>query len=749
MSGNWCRKFHQKGNRFPYPIVRWDTVRRGGESSELASTEVIAPTGSRKRPTDRTTLMLVSALWVLALAAEIGRVFLLFTGSPFSLAAADATFHPVELAGPAFSLLTASLGALIVLRSASWRFGWLMLGLGTSRAVVALAANYSVHALIAAPEADLPLAQPAAWVQDLWTIPIMLLFSLPFLFPDGRLPDSRWRAVFWPLVGAWGIFTFFFAFARRPLANAFLAFDSSVPNPYGFLPWSPDLANAAFAVLLTAATGFGIASLIHRWRLASPEARHQIKWVVYALLILLVVQAAGVFFGPIMTEWIGLELGLEKVIDVALILSIFGVPLALSAAVLKYRLYEIDLLISRTLAYGVLSAIIIGAYVSTVAGLGALLPLEGNLLLLLVTTVVIAILFNPLRIWLQRGANRLIFGERDDPYRVLSRLGQQLKSSATPEAMLYSIAEVVARALCLPYAAIQLEQNGKLATVTEYGSPSAGGLAIDLEHQNEVVGKLIVGPRSPTETFSARDQRLLEDIAHQAGAAANAVRLTEALRRSRRNMVSAREEERRRLRRDLHDGLGPTLASHTLKLDTALELIHDDPDAAAGHLQELYKQTQEIVAEIRALVHELRPPALDDLGLVGAVQAQVQHNRRGNKHLDVSIEASPSELPPLPAAVELAAYRITLEAVTNVLRHSMATQCEVCFSLEGDVPQPALQVRIYDDGVGVPERFRPGVGMRSMRERAEELGGHVEWASQEGGGTIVAAEIPLEERNPI
>jgi signal transduction histidine kinase len=231
---------------------------------------------------------------------------------------------------------------------------------------------------------------------------------------------------------------------------------------------------------------------------------------------------------------------------------------------------------------------------------------------------------------------------------------------------------------------------------------------------------------------------LLADIAGQAGAAAYAVRLTTALQRSRERLVLAREEERRRIRRDLHDELGPSLASQTLKLDAALESLETDPAAAASLLQSLKTQNQELIADIRRLVYALRPPSLDELGLSAALQIHAGAMAQ-NGSLAIAIMTIPDPLPALPAAVEVAAYRMALEAITNVTRYARAQRCAVRLEMMPD----RLTITISDDGIGLPSELHPGVGLTSMRERAEELGGQFEIGTAAMGGVLVTAVLPL------
>jgi signal transduction histidine kinase len=238
------------------------------------------------------------------------------------------------------------------------------------------------------------------------------------------------------------------------------------------------------------------------------------------------------------------------------------------------------------------------------------------------------------------------------------------------------------------------------------------------------------------------DRHLLENIAHQAGMAVHAVSLTTDLQRSRQRMVTTREEERRRLRRDLHDGLGPNLASQGLKLAAVKQLLEHDPMSAIPLLEQVMVQNQSTVEEVRHLVYGLRPPALDELGLVAAIRDYVA-GMDGKSTLRIEITAPPDGLPLLSAAVEVAAYRIILEALTNVIRHAEARSCMIRFSLDQTESDHFLQIEIQDDGIGLPDQRRAGVGTRSMRERAEELGGTFVIESIKGNGTLVCVKVPF------
>jgi signal transduction histidine kinase len=405
-------------------------------------------------------------------------------------------------------------------------------------------------------------------------------------------------------------------------------------------------------------------------------------------------------------------------------------------------LWDIDVIINRTLVYAALTACVIGLYLVIVGYLGLVFRTEQNQLLSLVATAFVALLFQPLRLWLQRLVNRLLYGQRDEPYAVLARLGQRLEGTLVPEAALKSIVQTMCEALKLPYAAILLEDHGQLRVAAAAGRQVAHVERWPLTYQQESVGELLIAPRAPGEQLNSSDRRLLQDLSRQAGTAVHAVRLTADLRQARERLVTAREEERRRLRRDLHDGLGPQLASQALTIDAARSLMHRDPQAADRLLVDLKQQSQAAVADVRHLVDGLRPAALDDLGLIGSLRVATSTLAHGG--LDVEI-VTPRPLPQLTAAVEVATFRIVQEAVTNVVRHANATHAWVCIQ-HAEGTRAELNIEVRDDGHG----FEPstsagagaGVGLTSMRERADELGGRVEFDSGPGG-TTVRAWLPL------
>ena len=591
-------------------------------------------------------------------------------------------------------------------------------------------------------EGPIALAEqyPVAW------LPVHVLamvgtisFGMFFLvFPDGRFVPrwTRWVLALWAAHEA-----------------AYYLFPGSILN----------LDNVSslldFAVISTFLC-VGVGSQLYRyWRVSHPVQRQQTKWVVFGMV------AAG--FGAIGFAFpFSISPTLAQfaspyafVIEAGIAGFMLLIPLSIGVAILWHRLWDIDFIINRTLVYGTLYFSLIALYVLIVGTLGQLFHERGSLPISVLATGIVAIAFAPLRDRLQRGVNRLLYGERDDPYSVLSRLGQRLEAAIEPGAVLPTIVETVAGALKLPYVAIEMKGEDGFRLAASHGSPTGVQTALPLIHGGETMGRLILAPRAQGEGFSPGDRRLLEDLARNAEVAVQAVRLTADLRRSRERLLTTREEERRRLRRDLHDGLGPTLGGLTLGLDASLKLLKSDPRQAEIVMEQLKAQAKEAVSDVRRLVYGLRPPALDDLGLIGAIREHAAKHDRVADEPDAYESASmvgregglvfsihaPAAMPPLSAAVEVACYRIIQEALNNVIRHARASFCSIRLS----IGEGGIQLAVEDDGLGMPEDRQAGVGMSSMVERAEELGGRLTVAPLPWGGTRVAARLPLFEREGV
>jgi signal transduction histidine kinase len=635
-------------------------------------------------------------------------------------------------------LAFATLGALIVSRAKERRIGWLYCAIGLTVLVDSFSGNYAVVALILTPNA-LPTGLVFGWIQTWsWVVGVgLLVIFLPLLYPTGRLLSRRWRPVALCAIGLIGGGTVIAAIAPGPLGNKLSDVGATIANPLGVAALAPAdvVIDPIFTLVLLLLVLVAAASLLLRLRRAHGEERQQLKWFTYATALVVVVFVSDNLVYSFFPHE-GLEVALDATLTLLTPVALAFLPLATGLAILRYRLYDIDLIINRTLVYGALTALVIGLYALIVGGASVLFQARANFLTSLVATGMIAALFQPLRGWLQRGVNRLTFGQRDEPYVVVAQLGRRLESIPAPEAMLPAIIETVAQALKLPYAAIALKRGDELHTEAVYGAPVEAALTLPLVYQAETIGQLTLGPRQRGETFTPADRRLLEDLARQIGVAAHAVQLTADLQRSRERLVTAREEERRRLRRDLHDGLGSTLTSLMLKLDAADTLLDRDLPTARSLLTETRGQMQASITDIRRLVYDLRPPTLDEWGLVDALREQVAHYALD--HVLVAIEA-PESFPPLSAAVEVAAYRIALEALANVVKHAHAMNCAIRLSLV----ENHLVLEVEDNGMGRLVDAHAGVGMTAMRERAAELGGSCVIEDATPHGTRVRASIPL------
>lgn len=418
-------------------------------------------------------------------------------------------------------------------------------------------------------------------------------------------------------------------------------------------------------------------------------------------------------------------------------------PVALGLAILRYRLFDIQIIVRRSLVFGALTAGLGGLYLLVVAvssRLGWLPSRAGPF----VASLSVALLFGPLRTQARRVISHSLFGDRDDPYEVMDRLARRLEATASADSVLTTLVETLTETLRLSYAAIRL--RGAADRATSYGVPTGSSIIVPIVHAGEQVGELEIDPGARREPFGVSDQRLLDGLARQVGVISQNLLLEMRLRQSLERLVTAREEERRRLRRDLHDGLGPSLATTAMQVDLAASLIERDPARARKILTDLGRAQRDAVAGLRRLVDGLRPPVLDRLGLIGALRdsseaftaaARVTGPTEG-KPPTVTVDAD-ADVEPLPAAVEVAAYRLTQEALTNVVRHAKARRCEIRLWREAG----ALLVQIRDDGCGLPTGYRAGVGINAIRERATELGGSASVTAGPDGGTVVFARLPV------
>jgi signal transduction histidine kinase len=537
------------------------------------------------------------------------------------------------------------------------------------------------------------------------------------VFPDGRFRPSglRWVAV---AFGAWQL-----------MAAA-----------VGQLGTTLDVLGG---VVFFAGLGVPLAAQVWRYRHEpDPAQQVQVRWILYGVGVAIGISllTSLPYFAPgWFPDLVAAGSPYDRFQETASALAVLAVPICFLFAMLFANLFDVDVVITRTLVYGSLSLLVAGCYLLVVAGAGVLVGESGGRLAPLVGAAVVALLVGPLRAVLQRRVRRLVYGMRAEPYAALSGLGRRLAASVPDDDVPTELVSTIREALRAPYVALAVGVDGAFPIAAEQGRVTSETLALPVHHRGEQVGVLIVG-YDAGRPLSAPDRALLTDLASHAGSAIHSLQLTTSLRQgaedlqsAREQLVLTREEERRRLRRDLHDGLAPTLAAAGLTAATAHDLVRRDPDTAEQVLDTLERNLRAAVADIRTLVDALRPPALE-LGLMTAVRERAAEL---GQLLEVRVEA-PDLLPVLPAAVEVAAYRICQEALMNVLKHAGAHQVRLRICA-GDL----LTLEIEDDGVGIGTATANGIGLGSMRERATEVGGRCTISVPRGGGTRISVHLPI------
>jgi signal transduction histidine kinase len=606
--------------------------------------------------------------------------------------------------------------AAVLLRGADARRIQLLLGgIGLAQGLALLASEWGLL------DEQIPLRSWAVWLGSwLWAPAYAAIAAvLPLVLPDGRLPSSRWRPAMWLAAAAVLVTSVTWALTPYDAQDFPEALEGST-NPVGVegigAAWVSALGGVLVMAVLTA-----LAALASRWRRAVDVERQQLKWVLAGYVATLVLLVLAQFL-PV--ELAGFGVGL----------AMLPLPVAIAVAVLRFGLWDVDLVISRGLVYVALSACVVVLYVGSLWLVGDLLGTETGAPILAIAGLALASL--PLRSWLQRHVNRLVHGDIDEPYAVLARIGDRLSAATTPEDLtdrvLPSVVEQVARSLRAKQASIELRDGLVTSHSSTAGAEPRSTLTAPLEYAGERFGTLTVGRPS---AFDAHAERALGRLAAQAAVAAHTVLLARETQRSREAVVLAREDERRRLRRDLHDGVGPSLAALALHVETARDLAEEDPSAARQLLDRLAPRLNAAVADVRAMVNELRPPMLDELGIVGAVRELGDRLSTGTTRVSVHAE----EITGLPAAVEVAAYHIASEATANAVRHAGAHEVHVRLH----VADGYLRLEVVDDGAGFPADASRGMGSSSMRERAEELGGLLQVESG-AAGTRVTALLPQE-----
>jgi signal transduction histidine kinase len=614
------------------------------------------------------------------------------------------------LTNAVMGLSFAGCGAIVAWHRASNPIGWLLLGAGSLQSVAAAMPPVSTVLEQAGAPAALLRALTTVFVYSWpWAIGLCVPVAL-LLFPDGRPLSASWRWVVLAVAVTGPLFVLQMASAPEPV-------DAGGPVAYLTVPFYDDLRPLwvfvdirNLGVYLLALT-----ALVVRYRRGDESTRRQLLWLLLALVVVIVASV----------PW-----GLVAGTPVAVLFSIPLIPLAVTVAIVRHRLLDIRLVVSRGLAWLLLSLAVLVAYSLLVAALDRVV--SGQLGRSALATVVLVLLAAPALPRLQRLVDRAMYGDRADPALVVSRLGAQL---ATAQTGMPEVAGSIRRALRLRHVAI--ERDGEVLAAD---GPVTGRMVTEpLTYGGEVVGSLAIGLREGEQRLADADRRVLELLAAPLAVAVHATAVSAELQASRERLVGAREEERRRLRRELHDGLGPALTGIAFTADAAANLV-GDPRRASELLGTLRRDTRAALADVRRVVDDLRPPALDELGLVGALRQRADQLgwRADGAAFQVRMDVPP-DVPTLPAAVEVAAYRIATEALTNVVRHSSARTAQVRLRCG-----PRLEVSVTDDGAPSGD-WEPGVGLQAMRERANELGAEFVAGPSPAGGRV-SAWFPLASR---
>jgi signal transduction histidine kinase len=711
----------------------------------------------------RTAAWLAFGLFGLTVVAGVSGAALRISNSP--VLGNDPSQPIVILLIPVFAIV----GALIASRRPEHALGWIFCGMSLLFCLEFFGEQYADRGILTAP-GSLPAVLPVAWVQSwmLWVFWPAGIALFLILFPSGRPPSSRWWPVVWLAVVFAATMALSSALHPGPLSDpmrskGYVSYNFGFLNPTGisgserFLSIPDTLARmGSYFLIVIAATG-----LVIRLRRSTGEERQQLKWIAYV--------GSAILLDVI--TFIALDTsGQHRLADVAftvlILLILVGIPAAAGIAILKYRLYDIDIVINKTLLFGAMAAFITVVYVAIVVGLGNLVGMGGkpNLGLSILATALVAIAFEPVRERVQRIANRLVYGKRATPYEVLSQFSHHVAGVYSSEEVLPRMARVLAEGTGAVRADVWIRLGDEIATaaswppgkgpapapvdITGQMLPAVPGLSriVPVRHQGELLGALSTNKR-PGEALTPIEEKLLADLASQAGIVLQSVRLSAELqarlteisqqagdlRASRQRIVAAQDAERRRLERNIHDGAQQNLVALTVKLRLATNLAKRDPERARVSVKALEAESDQALETLRALASGIYPPLLREHGLAAAVRAEAEK-------MPVRATVRADHLDRYAPDVEAAVYFVCLEALQNVTKHARASRVEIdIHSVSGE-----LLFEVIDDGAGFDvAKDARGSGLRNMIDRIEGIGGRLQIRSAARQGTTVTGTVPV------
>jgi signal transduction histidine kinase len=670
----------------------------------------------------------------LALSAAAAVFLVLAWGTP--LLPAEFGFKGFAIA---WSVVVGTVGAVLASRRPSNPIGWIFCGMGVVSGILALASEYARWALIE-HGADPPGGLFAAWIVEWIWIPLIAgLGIVAAIFPDGRFISSGWRRVTWAAIAITLVPTVLIAII--PELTVYEGLDS----PVGVQNTGLTTVAQISVILLLPLVAVGTAAAVRRFRRSRGEERLQLKWLALSTGVLAALFATyGVLV--LVTGTASPEGGALPWLEALTILAFLSVPVSVAFGILKYRLYDIDIVINKAVVYGAIAVFITAVYLTVVIGVGSLIGYASNPLLSAIAAAVVALAFQPARRRAQHLANRLVYGNRATPYEVLSELSSRFAGTYSIDDALPRLARVTCEAVGADTATVWLRADGALRSATSWPTaeavpslpmtgadlpafpPREAGFAV--RHQGELLGAISVSMPA-SEPLGPTQQRLLADVAAQAGLVLRNVALLEDLRASRKRIVAAQDERARALERNIHDGAQQQLVALTIRLRLAQGLVRKDPRRAEDLLAELQIETQAALDDLRDLARGIYPPLLADKGLPDAIAAQA-------RKAPIPVQVDADGIGRYPQDVEAAVYFCTLEALANAAKHAGASSATVRLWQDD-----GLGFAVSDDGRGFDTgAARSGTGLLGMADRLAAVGGSLDVASAVGAGTTVTGRIP-------
>ena len=677
---------------------------------------------SEARPASRLPWIL-GALTVVTLVASI----------PFLVLGLDTPLPETAFGFRGWGLVLGSAllvaGVLIATRVPANPIGWILVASGLGTAVQEFGQQYAHYGLLDSPGA-VTGADFAAWITEWIWIPYMAAVALliPMLYPTGRLPSARWRVPLLLGLIAAGIGTVCFALAPGELDGF-----PGVPNPVELdgMPWIKTLGDTVMFVFVGGVLA-AIVSMAVRFRRSEGDERQQLKWLLLAISLL-----ASSFIIGVPYWTLGGNGGSLDVVENVLVAALGAIPVAIGVAILKYRLYDIDVVIKKTVVYAILAAFITAIYLAIVVGIGTLVGSGGNVFLSAAAAAAVAVAFQPARRRAQRVADRLVYGERATPYEVLSGFSERLAETYSVDDVLPRMARVLAEGVGAATVTIVLGTESSRNVVArwplDHPPTRSEGRSFEVRHQGQPLGAIEIAT-APGEDLDPTREKLVADVAAQAGLVLRNAALIEDLRASRQRLVTAQDQERRRIERNIHDGAQQQLVALAVKLKLADSLVGTDEARAHQMLADLQTDAGQTLEDLRDLARGIYPPLLADKGLGAALESQARKSL-----VPVSVETD--GIGRYPQEIESAVYFSCLEALQNVSKYAEATEATVRLAQSNGL----LTFEVHDDGAGFdPSSASRGSGLQGIVDRLAALGGEVEIRSAPGDGTTLVGCVPVE-----